>query len=484
VDYLDSLHRPHPAGAFSVFAMHGTTNAAVDSLYDGDIQALLERGLERHIDSLNQYSVQPVPRAIHLLANGTEGDVSPVWPESSRCPPPVSVPIGWRPGPRANHPAPAWLEVRRATIAGCIASGRKFAAGAARAMTSRITALFDSLRTVRGDTVTVGVAFGVLPLQGGVAPAALCPPAVGLSALSGAPDSRARQMDWRLFGFIGWRIGDGPYAPLREGEGCQGTKRILFRPAQWLLGRLNAVPDFAQFTVARVGNVVLVTAPAEITTVAGEQLRRAVRDGLGSANQTIERVAVVSLTNGHLQYVTTDSEYARQRFEGGFTLYGPKTAAVFADYLRELARRLVPGQDRIRPPVPDLQVTPGPGRRILRLPQGQTLPPVTRGNPKVRCGHGIAEVEWIDEPPEWLLPHDGPLVRIKLSRDSSLVTWDDDPQVEVLPPASGGHHWRLRWAPDPPPAGPVFVQLEPREGEAAPLSAAFPTDCFPPAPGR
>jgi len=436
VDYIDALapegHRP--AGAFSVFAIHGTTNAEVDSLYDGDIQALLERGLERHIDSLNgdgdgAGSPWPVPRALHLLANGTEGDVSPVWPAASRCPPPVLVPIGWQPGPRANHPAPAWLGARRPAVARCIASGREFAVDTARTMTRQVAALFDALGGRLRNDLTIGVAFGVLPLQGGLTPARLCEPAVGWSALGGAPDGRTRQMDWQFLGLFGPRIDDGPDAPHDEPQGCQGRKRVPVRPLQWLLTRLSAIPDFAQFTVARVGDVVLATAPAEITTAAGERIRRAVRHGLGADGETIPHVGVVSLADGHLQYVATDSEYARQRFEGAFTLYGSQTADVFADYLGELAQRLAQDRQGTRYPVPDLQVTPGPRKRILRLPQNEQGPPVTRAILPVRCAEGVAEVEWIDERPELLLPHDGPLVRIEERRGSSWVlrTWDDDP---------------------------------------------------------
>ena len=43
-----------PAAAYSVFALHGTGNTSENELYDGDIHALVERGLERHIDSLRR----------------------------------------------------------------------------------------------------------------------------------------------------------------------------------------------------------------------------------------------------------------------------------------------------------------------------------------------------------------------------------------------------------------------------------------------
>src|SRR5206468_763159 len=84
-----------PAGAFSIFAMHGTGNAPANDLLDADIHGLVERRLERHIDrDLNHVSDSGfVPRAVYLFANGAEGDVSPAWPPQSRCDVPALAPL-------------------------------------------------------------------------------------------------------------------------------------------------------------------------------------------------------------------------------------------------------------------------------------------------------------------------------------------------------------------------------------------------------
>src|SRR6266481_9528217 len=51
IDQRDSASGAfRPAGAFSIFAMHGTGNAPSNDLLDPDIQGLAERRLERHID--------------------------------------------------------------------------------------------------------------------------------------------------------------------------------------------------------------------------------------------------------------------------------------------------------------------------------------------------------------------------------------------------------------------------------------------------
>lgn len=57
-----------PAGALSLFAIHGTGNSPENDLWDADIQGRVMQQLEAR-----------VPGAVHLVANGAEGDVSPVW---------------------------------------------------------------------------------------------------------------------------------------------------------------------------------------------------------------------------------------------------------------------------------------------------------------------------------------------------------------------------------------------------------------------
>ena len=69
----DSAYRP--AGALSVFAVHGTADAPENELLDAGIHGIVERGLERHVDSLSRRGA-----GYHLVANGAEGDVSPDWP--------------------------------------------------------------------------------------------------------------------------------------------------------------------------------------------------------------------------------------------------------------------------------------------------------------------------------------------------------------------------------------------------------------------
>lgn len=58
---------------------------------------------------------------------------------------------------------------------------------------------------------------------------------------------------------------------------------------------------------------------------------------------TTTQVVVAGLTNTYASYVTTPEEYSVQRYEGGFTLYGPHTLAAYLQTLTDLAKEMASG---------------------------------------------------------------------------------------------------------------------------------------------
>ncbi len=82
-----------PLASYSVFAMHGTGVPSVNTLLDGDMQVRIVRHLTRRFDPAGRLGT------IHLLANGTEGDVSPNLDRNPAC----QVP---RPGVLDRFPLP------------------------------------------------------------------------------------------------------------------------------------------------------------------------------------------------------------------------------------------------------------------------------------------------------------------------------------------------------------------------------------------
>src|SRR6266550_4655387 len=219
----DSAYRP--AGALSVFAVHGTADAPENELLDAGIHGIVERGLERHVDSLSRRGA-----GYHLVANGAEGDVSPDWPVQSRCGAPLLRPVVGPGGPRTppvpwewRDPAPAWMAV-------CRAAARRYVNAAGDSLAARAVALFDSLGpTLRGD-LRIGVAFRTLRLKGDPR---LCPyPETGSATLGGAEDGRTRLYGWRLFGIFPIGLEEGGHAIRPNPHDCQREKRVALGALQ------------------------------------------------------------------------------------------------------------------------------------------------------------------------------------------------------------------------------------------------------------
>ena len=117
--------------------------------------------------------------------------------------------------------------------------------------------------------------------------------------------------------------------PSDECRECHAEKAILFAT-----GETKPEPSYPQVlpvTLSRIGQLVLISVPGEITTMAGRRLRETVAEQLGPDNHYV----IVAYANEYAGYITTREEYATQQYEGGHTLYGPWTLAA---YQQELAR--------------------------------------------------------------------------------------------------------------------------------------------------
>src|SRR5881628_2131396 len=281
----DSAYRP--AGALSVFAVHGTADAPENELLDAGIHGIIERGLERHVDSLSGRGA-----GYHLVANGAEGDVSPDWPAQSRCGAPALRPVVGPGGPRTpplpwewRDPAPAWMGL-------CLAAARRYVNTAGDSLATRAAALFDSLGPgLRGD-LRIGVAFRTLRLKGDPR---LCPyPEAGSSTMGGAEDGRTRLYQWRLFGIFPIGLEEGGHAIRPNPHDCQREKRVAMGGLQRkLVVGQHGLPEVAQLSVIRLGDLVLGVVPAELTTRAGAQIARAIGDSARVSGLTPRAVAIV-----------------------------------------------------------------------------------------------------------------------------------------------------------------------------------------------
>jgi neutral ceramidase len=83
------------------------------------------------------------------------------------------------------------------------------------------------------------------------------------------------------------------------------------------------IPAVIPFQMVRLGEVLLLTVPGEVTTIASRRLIAHVKDQLG--DQSIKKIILTTYANGYMGYVTTPEEYDLQAYEGGHTVYGRNT---------------------------------------------------------------------------------------------------------------------------------------------------------------
>ena len=79
-------------------------------------------------------------------------------------------------------------------------------------------------------------------------------------------------------------------------------------------------------SIARIGQLVILALPAEVTTMAGRRLRASVQRELGSWAQ---HVVLAGYANGYSGYITTPEEYMLQQYEAAHTLHGRWTLPAY-----------------------------------------------------------------------------------------------------------------------------------------------------------
>lgn len=177
-----------------------------------------------------------------------------------------------------------------------------------------------------------------------------CPAAVGFSFAAGTTDGPGafnfKQGDDQ--GNIFWRIvGAALKPPTKKQNECQKPKPVLIDTGEMSQPYLWA-PSILPIQILRIGQLVILSVPAEFTTMAGRRLREAVKTTLVSQSDgefgEDTTVVIAGLTNAYSQYVTTFEEYKVQRYEGASTLYGPHTLSAYIQEFKKLATALAKGE--------------------------------------------------------------------------------------------------------------------------------------------
>ena len=160
------------------------------------------------------------------------------------------------------------------------------------------------------------------------------------------------------------------------------------------LGRLNGlpfVPSIVPLQLLRLGSLVLVAHPGEMTTMAGRRMREAVQEALRPAG--VSRVVVATYAGAYSSYTTTREEYDMQHYEGGSTLYGPHTLAAYTRENVRLAEAMRDGRDVEPGPAPPdlaaLQSTGRPGVVFDRRPPGGFGAVLEEPRPAYRRGETV-----------------------------------------------------------------------------------------------
>jgi neutral ceramidase len=262
-------------------------------------------------------------------------------------------------------------------------------------------------------------------------------PAVGAALVAGATENTTPVLD-RLPPFKAGYPKRGRWA-----GGPQAEKWVLgSRWLQPLVVPTRSFPSVLPVQVLRLGGGLLVGLPFEVTVEAGRRIAGAVGGELP--------VIVTSVANEYSGYCTTPEEYSQQWYEGGHTIFGPRTQPWLARHAARLAGDVASSssgvvQDVVRERSWSLKVhryLP----RALGAATARSFAAPAFFSDSTASVDACWTIEWNDVGVGDLRWHE-PLVRV-VGRDGPSGTWfdvtdDQRPSVEVL--AVGDGLYRARW---------------------------------------
>ncbi len=111
------------------------------------------------------------------------------------------------------------------------------------------------------------------------------------------------------------------------------------------LARFKGVPlapSILPLQIIKIGGLVLVAHPGEMTAMAGWRLKVKIRRVFGAGAEL--PVVVATYANAYSSYTTTREEYAKQHYEGASTLFGPWTLEAYLQEYARLAEALKEGR--------------------------------------------------------------------------------------------------------------------------------------------
>ncbi|KAI0692157.1 Neutral/alkaline nonlysosomal ceramidase [Cytidiella melzeri] len=241
--------------------------------------------------------------------------------------------------------------------------GQKQADGAKTLMSQKLPAVSGPVAYVH---TYLNMSFHQFTLPNGTA-VQTCPAGLGYSFAGGTTDGPG------AFDFIQgdnssnpqnpfWELVKGAITPLPPPEqvACQYPKPILLDTG-YATTPYNWSPHTVDIQMLRVGNVVILVIPGELTTMSGRRIRNAIRAKLISSGVVGDDAYVVlagpANTYGH--YIATPEEYSVQRYEGASTIFGQWTLDSYIDKYSSLVPYLSPSSTGTPPsdPAPEDQTS-------------------------------------------------------------------------------------------------------------------------------
>jgi neutral ceramidase len=341
LSFFSKQHLGKPMGSLNWFAVHGTALNNTNTLVSGDNKGYAAYLLEREFNgaevpaghgeyvgafaSTNLGDVSPNTQGAKCIDTGLpcEGTTSSCNGKCQNC-------IAFGPG--------------KDQYESCQIIGDKQFQFAKKLISEAKEPLMDSVVDFRHSWVKMP---GLNVTLASGATATLCEPSMGYSFAAGTTDGPG------MFSFTQGTTTGNPFwdkvsailaKPTEEEIKCQAPKPILINscdidvPHEW-------DPQTVPVQILRIGNVFILSAPGELTTMAGRRLRNAVRSILETGHivpkGTKIYVTIAGLTNTYSSYITTYEEYQAQRYEAASTIYGPHTLEGYIQEFSRLARDMV-----------------------------------------------------------------------------------------------------------------------------------------------
>lgn len=98
-------------------------------------------------------------------------------------------------------------------------------------------------------------------------------------------------------------------------------------------------PQVLPLQIVKLGNIALCAFPFEITTIAGQRLKKTLEDVLLEGDY--DQIILCPYSNAYNGYITTHEEYRVQEYEGGHTVFGEWSLAALQTSFEKLALEML-----------------------------------------------------------------------------------------------------------------------------------------------